>query len=371
MAVPQPFRLFAPCVPGLEPLLLNEVRAIGGVRPKVVPGGVELEANQHVVQRCLLELGLAMDVRVRLGTFHAPVFDLLVRRVAELPWGDFIGAGQSVEIRASAKRSRLMHTGAIEQRVREGIKAVVGSLASEADDDAWRVFARMENDRATISLSLAGDAITRRGYKKAVGKAPLREDLAHALLVLSGWSPEQPLVDPFCGSGTIAIEAARRACGIPPGWDRDFHFHRSPTFDRERWDRIRAKLAEGIRSAPAAIHASDRDEGVIGMAKENAERAGVTDAIRFEACPLGKATFPAGEEGWWISNPPYGARVKGGDQLRNLYQSIGQRFRSLGAGWRLGLLTDDPKWAGSTGVELESAVMLDHGGHKVRFYIGG
>lgn len=370
MAVTQPFLLFAPCAPGLEPLLLAEVRAVGGVRPKEVPGGVEMEANEHVLGRCLLELGLAIDVRVRLGTFYAPSFDAVIDETSKLDWNRLIGPGQGVEIRASARRSRLMHTGALEQRVYQGIKNAVGSLASSESEAPWRVFARNEKDRMSLSLSLAGEALHRRGYRLVTGKAPLREDLARALLQLSGWDPTTKLLDPFCGSGTILIEGARWARRIPPGWNRSFHLERSPIFDPDRWKKIRDRLeGEILEAAPAPIAGGDRDPGALDATRQNAERAGVE--LELEQAPLGKASCIeklAGGTGMWVSNPPFGVRVQGGPGLRPLYQTIGNRFAELGEDWRLGLLVHDPKLAHATGLPLESRALLDHGGRKTRVF---
>lgn len=371
MGVPQPHRLFVPCAPGLEPWLLAEIRAVGGVRPRAVGGGVELEANDHVLARTLLEVGLGLDVRARLGAFPAHYFDAIARGTAALPWGRFVGPGQTVEIRAAARRSKLLHTGAIEERVLEGIKKVVGSLATD-DPDPWRVYARLERDQLSLSISLAGEPLHRRGYRLQTGKAPLREDLARGLLAVAGWSPDEAFVDLFCGSGTLAIEAARWACARPPGWDRGFHWTRAPTFDAERWAKVRKSLESRIRSsAPKEIRASDRDAGAVAAARANAERAGVGGAISFSESALGAAELSGmAGPGLWLSNPPFGTRVRGGG-LRSLYQSIGHRFRELPVGWRLGLLVDDPKLAHGTGLDLKSRVLLDHGGKKVRLYTTG
>lgn len=369
MGIAQPYRLFVPCAPGLEPELLADVRGLGGVRPKTSAGGVELEANDHVLYRCLLELGLALDVRVRLGSFPAHYFDAIAKGVAKLPWGRFIGAGQTVEVRATARRSKLQHTGAIEERVFEGIKRVMGSFATD-DPEPWRVFARLERDQLSLSLSLAGAPLSKRGYRLATAKAPLREDLALAILRLSGWTPERPLVDPFCGSGTVLLEAARWARGIPPGWDRGFHVERAPTFDAERWAKVRSSAEAKMRDAPATIRGSDRDAGAIRAAQENAGRAGVEDSISLELAPMGSTSiFEDSSSGTWVSNPPFGARV-GGPDLRALYQTMGRRFEALGPGWQLGLLVSEAKLALSTGVELKSRALLDHGGLKVRLFVG-
>ena len=371
MGVQQPYTLFVPASPGIEPILLGEIRAIGGVRPQLLAGGVEFEANDHVLYRALLELGTGIDVRIRLGRFTARYLDALVRQTALLPWSQWVGAGQTVEVRAAARKSRLMHTGAIEERVMSGIRQVVGSLASE-DPEPWRVFARIENDQMEISLSLAGAPLHQRGYRLASGKAPLREDLARSMLELWAWPISVPIVDPFCGSGTLLIEAARKARGIPPGWGRDFHVQRSPSFDELRWASIRERLSAGIRASGSGpvIMGSDRDAGAIAASKENAERAGVTTDIRFDVASLSDApclASPPAGTGWWVSNPPYGARVRGGADLRSLYQTLGRAVSQL-SGWKLGLVVDDPRLAHSTGLELKSLALLTHGGKKVRVY---
>lgn len=373
MGQPQPYRLFGPCAPGVEALLLEEVRAAGGVRPSITPGGVEWEANDHVLSRCLLDLGLALDVRVRLGEFVPEYYDAIVRGAAQLPWGRFVGPGQTMEVKASARKSRLNHTGAIEERVRRGIKECLGSLASSEDEAPWRVFARMEADRLAVSLSLAGEALSRRGYRTAVAKAPLREDLARALLILAGWSSQESFVDPFCGSGTLAIEAARWARRIPPGWDRRFHYQRAPVFDPERWKKVRDQLeARMLPEAPAPILASDRDRGAVEAAQANAERAGVASDLHFEVAPMGRAhslEAPPSPAGLWLSNPPFGHRAEGGSGLRSLYQAIGNKLRALPKGWRLALIVDDRDLAHATGVDLKSRALLDHGGKKVRVFV--
>lgn len=372
MGVPQPHTLFVPVSPGLESLLFQEIRKIGGIRPKALSGGVEYEANDHILYRSLLEIGLGLDVRLRLGRFTVRYLDAIVRMVAELPWSHWLGAGQHVEIRATSRRSKVMHTTAIEERVHSGIRRAVGSLASE-NSEPWRVFARMERDQLEVSLSMAGLPLHQRGYRLASGKAPLREDLALALLSLSKWSAGSPLVDTFCGSGTILIEAARKARGIPPGWDRTFHVERAPIFDPTRWnsirDRLRLHMAE--EGAVGQFWGSDRDAGAIESARSNAERAGVLPDLSLAVAPVGQAPcfhqLRETPSGWWISNPPYGDRVRGGN-LRPLFQTIGRLFTELPPGFHLGLLVEDAALAHNTGVSLQSRLMLDHGGKKVRLY---
>ena len=371
-------------MPGLESYLRNEIRAVGGVRPHLVAGGVEFEANDHVLYRCLLEVGLGIDVRARMGDFHARYLDAIVSGVTRLPWGRFLGPGHTVEVRASSRRSRIVHTGAIEERVLLGLRKLLGvrpaapsseetSAGVSASKNVWRVYARMERDHLELSISLAGEALHRRGYRHAVAKAPLREDLARALLVLSGWRPDQPLVDPFCGSGTILIEAARLARRVPPGWGRTFAIETAPTFAEERWTSIRNRLEADI--APCGgilLFGSDRDAGAIEAARANAVRAGVEADIQWTHASIRRAPildYPWETEGLWLSNPPYGDRAQGGRSLRALYQTIGQCFRTLPGEWRLGLFVDNPTLAHGTGIALKSQVLLDHGGKKVRLYL--
>jgi putative N6-adenine-specific DNA methylase len=229
---------------------------------------------------------------------------------------------------------------------------------------------RVVDDECEISADTSGDLLHRRGYRQEIGKAPLRETLAAAMLLATGWKPTEPLIDPLCGSGTIPIEATLLARGIAPGLRRQFAFMEWPTFEPERWQRIHAEAqnAARVKSPSLEIMGADRDAGAIEAAVRNAERAGISDDIRFEVQPLSVSLELERIEtpGWIIANPPYGVRLGDATNLRNLYAKLGSTVKSA-QGWRLGMLTSDTDLARHTGLPLRARFSTRNGGIPVVF----
>jgi putative N6-adenine-specific DNA methylase len=202
----------------------------------------------------------------------------------------------------------------------------------------------------------------KRGYRQAVAKAPLRETLAAALLMASGWDKATPLLDPFCGSGTIPIEAALMALGIPPGVNRSFAFMNWPGYDQTLF---KLQRSETSRHSAPPILASDRDAGAVDMAHENARRAGVEDFIEFK-CLAVSSIQPPEKPGWVVTNPPYGLRISEGKDLRNLYAQFGNVLRRLCPGWNLSVLCNDAVLLGQMHLELDTLTGFVNGGIGVR-----
>jgi putative N6-adenine-specific DNA methylase len=354
------FEYFAACAPGLEPLLEAELVTLGA-RPRIVTGGVEFGGDRVLFERAQLWLGTASHVLRRCAEFRCRALGELERKVAELdvtPWAD---ATASYDVRASARHSRVYHTSAIVRHFRAGLARALGDkrhLQEPSADVELPCFAvRFYGDVCTISLDPSPSPLHRRGYRLATGKAPLREDLAHALVLASGWRDDEALLDPFCGSGTIAIEGARLAAGIPPGALRP----RNASLDLE------ATAATPTRTG--LIAASDRDELAAENTRANADRAGVLTRMDVRAAAVSSHPWlakpaDAPERGVLICNPPFGKRVPGGD-LRSLYQTLGHRFLALGPGWRLVLLASDPRWARAVGFRLERLFTTRHGGISI------
>jgi len=217
-------------------------------------------------------------------------------------------------------------------------------------------------------MDSSGELLHRRGYRQAVAKAPLRETLAAAMLLASGWDKKSPLIDPFCGSGTIAIEAALLASGLPPGGNRRFAFMNWPTYDKNLWQEVLFKV-KPLSGLETIILASDRDAGAVQMARENAQRAGVADLIHIE-CQAVSSIRPPEEPGWIVTNPPYGVRVSSGKDLRNLYAQLGNVLRAKCPGWHLAILGSDPMLLGQIGVKLTPSFSITNGGIPVRLVRG-
>jgi len=363
--------LFLACAPGLEALLYAEVRALAPAAAAIEEGGVAASGDALLLHRVHLETGLALRAQLTVGRFAVDQLGDLARRAGELPWELFLPPHARVTVRAVAHRSRLYHSGAIAERVAAGVARRLGAPTADAPEHA--VLARIVADRCTLAVDTSGELLHRRGYRLASAKAPLREDLARALLIASGWDRTTPLVDPLCGSGTIAIEAAWLARGLPPGHLRRFAFMDGPLFDAPLWAAARDRALAAARPTAPPIAASDRDAGAVAAARANAERAGVAADIAIDCAALGHApglTHPAMPPGAVVTNPPWGRRIGGKQPLRPLYQSLGTRLRDLPGRWRVALLLADPASARDVVPGLRSALMSDSGGTKVYFFVG-
>ncbi|HEX6813996.1 MAG TPA: class I SAM-dependent RNA methyltransferase, partial [Planctomycetota bacterium] len=278
--------LFAACQPGLEPLLARELEALGA-KPRPLAGGVAFRGDVRLLMRACLWLGTASHVMLRLREFPCRALGELQRKAALLPWADWLRPAVPVEVRASTRGSRIYHTGAIVERIENAIAAAFGAplrAPSGEHDVVARVHVRFARDVCTLSLDATCTPLHRRGYRLETAKAPLREDLAHALVLASGFSPAHALLDPFAGSGTIAIEAAGLALCLPPGRQRPPALHHLALFDAGTWREVTQAGAPRQAAAPqtlAPIAASDRDAGAVEAARSNAERAGVAGRIVF------------------------------------------------------------------------------------------
>ncbi len=368
----KPLAAFASCLPGLEPLLAGELQALGTV-PAPAAGGVEFAADLALAQRACLWLGTASHVLIRLGSFHCRALGELQRKAAGIPWAQWLRADVPLDLRATARKSRLFHTGAITERVEAAIAEALGAPppqaagdANDAGPPAARVAVRLFGDECTVSIDATSTPLHRRGYRLDGGKAPLREDLAHALLLAAGGVHGRAVLDPFCGSGTLAIEAAGLAYGLPPGRLRPPPFVHLAPFDAALWRSLAAERRTPADTI-APIRGSDRDAGAIEAARANAGRAGLAEAIDFDCLPIsaqpwlsGDGTAPA--VGLLATNPPYGRRIGAQRSLLPLYQTLGARAARLGPGWQLAMLTHDVRLGRRTGRPLRAVFTTRHGG---------
>lgn len=396
---PLRFQIFAPTAPGLESIAAGELKSLG-VRARQEIGGVAFGGDLDRIYQSNLWLRTASRVVVRLGGFHASTFYELERRSKKLPWRDFLPGKGSVELRITCRKSKLYHSDAVAERVLSAIAAVASSnielrtgtsvtdeYGLEGQDDGAdggtgvplregrQLFVvRIVHDQCEISADSSGDLLHRRGYRQEVAKAPLRETLAAAMVLASGWNGRrgEPLLDPMCGSGTIPIEAALIARGIAPGLKRDFQFMQWPGFDRGLWNELVEKAQSAVIDSTLDIVGADRDAGAIVAATHNAERAGVARDLRFSAESLSgsiaKLEHRPNGEGWILTNPPYGVRVGDSEDLRDLYATLGKALKTK-RGWRIGILTPDAALAGQMRLPLRPRFSTSNGGIPVGFLV--
>src|SRR5438552_6482368 len=264
--VEQGAMLFAVCAPGLPPVTAEEVRALG-LQGRALPGGVEVPGDLPEAMRLNLWLRTASRVLLRLGEpFRATAFPELVRKASALPWERFVRKGGGVAFRVTCRKSRLYHSGAVAERLHTALESrtrfpvpLADESGEEVPADAQLFLARFEHDVCTVSVDSSGALLHRRGWRGPQAKAPLRETLAAALLLGAGFTGEEPLCDPLCGSGTIGIEAALIAMRRAPGIARAFAFQRWPEVSARQWEHLTVKARKQERPLAVPIESSDQD----------------------------------------------------------------------------------------------------------------
>lgn len=379
---PPHYECFAVCPPGLENLTAGELSLLG-LLPANFPaeahlgeGGIAFSATLGELYLANLYLRTAGRILIRFGSFHAAKFVELRRKAGNLAWEEFLQPGQAVHLRVTCHNSRLYHSGAVAERIVEAIGDRLGkppALDPGGSDEtitSQRVVIRLEHDNVSLSLDSSGEPLHKRGYRLASAKAPLRETLASAMLLASRWDCTSPLLDPFCGSGTIPIEAAFLTGNIAPGKNRTFAFMHWKNFDPYLWSQIHEKAVRAEKKhLSVKIAASDRDAGAIKIAQENAKRAGVADWIEFKRQAFSSA-LPPGNTGWIVTNPPYGIRVQSRHDLRNLYSGWGNALHQHFQGWRVAFLCTEDRLATLTGLHFEPGISMNNGGIAVKLFIG-
>ncbi len=371
--------MFASCAPGLESWLEREVQALATepVAKESWPtkiaqdvGGVCFEGDQYTLAHALVGLGLAARLLVRIAKFEVTELSNLEAYVGRLSWTGWLKRNVPRSVRASAKKSRLYHTGAIEQRVVQGITRRMKDnppAVNEATlDQAASLVVRMENDICTISLDASGQPLHRRGYRLNPSYAPLREDLARAVVLASGWDSRRPLLDPMCGSGTMLVEAAMLAANWPPGVGRTFGIESTAFADRVSIDEVKQERMKLVQQVTAAILGSDREELAIEAATQNVSSFDFPILLSTRA--LGSVELPK-EAVTIVTNPPWGGRVSADRDLYPLYRSLGDLRRRAEAGSTLTLVTSRRELAYQTAVRVRSAFLTDAGGTKVNAFV--
>ncbi len=368
---------FVITAPGLEVITGTELARLGLTVTATEPGGLSFDGTLADVARANLWLRTASRVLVRITSFNVRALGELERKAGLIPWRDWLPAGVPVALKVTSRKSRLYHQKAIAERIGNALRASHVELAAPAGDPeeddtppgeapSQLISVRLHRDVCTISLDSSGALLHRRGYRLATAKAPLRETLAAALLLASGWTPERPLLDPFCGSGTIPIEAARLARRMAPGRHRPFACQRWPGWSDAAWTALLAEADAGVLpNAGAAIVGSDRDAGAMTAAAQNAERAGVAGDLQLVQRPIAALEAPSGV-GALVSNPPYGVRVSDARALKDLYGMLGEVSRARLSGWQLTLLLPEAPLERATGLRWEEQFRSRNGGLQVR-----
>ncbi|MEM7274657.1 MAG: class I SAM-dependent RNA methyltransferase [Actinomycetota bacterium] len=359
------YRAAAVCTPGLEAVCAAELTELG-MRPKSAgPGLLTFEANRRQLYAANVWLRTAARVTVRVATFRATDFAHLQDHAATIDWDRWVPPGFAPRFRITSTDSKLYHTKAIAQRLHQ-----VGKPPS-IDEPEQTFIVRIDRNTVTISADSSGEALHRRPWRTSLGDAPIRPTMAAALLRLVGWTPADALVDPFCGSGTIGIEAALLAAGMPPGGERAFAFHDWLDFDPGSWASVVGGIGASLDGAavPAPIVLADRDPAMAAATEANAEAAGVADRLSVETRVVAHLRART-DRGWLVTNPPYGRRLQGGDPAA-LYRRLGAVTRERLPGYGLAVVTSDRTLARAADGRLRSVARFRHGGLGIAAYTRG
>lgn len=317
---------------GLEAVVKRECQALGFQNIKTSDGKVEFTGDEGDIVKANLWLRCAGRVWVKMGSFEARTFTELFDQTKALPWGDWIPEDGKFTVVGKSVKSTLFSVPDCQAIVK---KAVVEKLKEKYKTDwfdetgaSYTIQVGILKDVVTLAIDTSGSGLHMRGYRANALDAPLKESIASAMVQLSYWRKDRILLDPFCGSGTIPIEAAMLARNIAPGLNRKFASEEWERIGRERWKAARKAAYQAIDyDVMPEIYGSDIDPAAIALAKENAELAGVDDCITFEVKPSQEITLP-GKYGVLISNPPYGERIGELKEVENMYRALGATMQS-------------------------------------------
>jgi len=335
---------FASAPRGLEDLLLEEIRALGAAEAAAVAGGVGFSGSWETCYRVNLWSRIASRVLWRVAQFEYRDESDLYAAAHALPWPEFFDVGRTLRVNVTAQKSPLRSLEFATLRIKDAVcdrfRDALGRRpdVERASPDV-RVHAFLEAQRGALYLDTSGEPLFKRGWRSQQGEAPLRENLAAGIVMLSGWQPGEPLLDPMCGAATILVEAAAMARGRAPGAKRAFGFERLKAFQPALWEKVRGEPARAGAVEPR-LHASDADPEALKAARRNLAEAGVERWVAVEQADVLQRTAPA-PAGVLIANPPYGERMGTPEELAQFYPALGSALKKNFAGWRCFILTAD------------------------------
>lgn len=368
--------LFAACPLGLEYLLVDELKALGADDAHEARAGVHFSGDLELAYRAVLWSRLSSRITLSLDKGPVASDEDLYQLGRRIDWARHLPPRSSIDIVAHTRHPVLKNSRYLAQRLRDAISDSIrdsGRVRPELDREkpGLRVVVFCSPKEATIGVDLVGLNLSQRGYRTEAGEAPLREDLASALLLRAGWPALAEagggLADPLCGSGTLVIEAVRMAADVAPGLGRPDWTSQWTGHDRPLWESLlseaRQRAARGMAGLSPIYYGSDHDGGVIRAARANAERAGVAEFVRFEKRQLREWTRPPQlpASGLVITNPPYGERMRDSASLFDLYRILGERLKSHWAGWNAAVFTADTELAHAVAMKPVKRYKLRNG----------
>ncbi|MBK0007482.1 MULTISPECIES: THUMP domain-containing class I SAM-dependent RNA methyltransferase [Priestia] len=366
------YKIIATAAMGIEALVAKEVRALG-YECEVDNGKVIFEGDELAIARCNLWLRTADRIKVQVGQFKARTFDELFEQTKALNWGDYLPVDAQFPVSGKSVKSKLFSVSDCQSIVK---KAIVDSMKKhynkttgwlEETGSTFKIEVALLKDVATLTIDASGAGLHKRGYRVGQGEAPLKETLAAALIMLTPWNADRPFVDVFCGSGTIAIEAALIGQNIAPGFNRDFLSEEWPWMSASIWEKAREE-AEDLANYDQVLDIAghDIDHRMVKVAEQNAFEAGLGDLIQFKQMQVRDFTTPK-EYGIIIGNPPYGERLSDRPSVEKMYAEMGEAFSKLDT-WSIYMLTSHEQFEQYYGKKATKKRKLFNGFIKTDYY---
>jgi putative N6-adenine-specific DNA methylase len=365
------YQIIATAAMGLEALVAQEVRALG-YDCQVENSRVTFTGDEYAIARSNLWLRTADRIKIKVGEFKAYTFDELFEKTKALPWEQYLPEDAEFPVIGKSVKSKLFSVSDCQAIVK---KAVVERMKKHYKRNTWfeesgalfRIEVALLKDVATITIDASGTGLHKRGYRTAQGEAPLKETLAAALVMLTNWRPDKAFIDPFCGSGTIPIEAAMIGQNIAPGFNRDFVSEQWKWIPAKVWDEVRTE-AEDVANydQPLDITGTDIDHRMVKIAEENAFEAGFGDIIQFKQMQV-RDISTTKEYGVIVGNPPYGERLGDKPAVEQMYREMGQAFSKLDT-WSIYILTSHENFEQFYGKPATKKRKLFNGFIKTDYY---
>lgn len=356
---------------GLEAIVKRELFNLGYEEAKISDGRITFLADEAAIPKTNIWLRTAERILLKLGEFKAMSFEELFQKTKALPWDEWITADGKFTVTGKSVKSQLFSISDCQAIVK---KAIVEKLKQKYQKEwfaetgpEFTVQVALLNDIATLTIDTTGPGLHKRGYRENSVEAPLKETLASAMVQLSYWNKERILLDPFCGSGTILIEAALIGKNIAPGLNRSFVSEKWPKLEKGLWKQTKTEAFKAInQDVQLHILASDIDNEAIEIAKNNAIEAGVDDCIKFQVKPVSQVKIEE-DFGVMISNPPYGERIGKEEEILNMYKILGRIFRKNNT-WSVYVLTSNERFEQLYGRKADRKRKLFNGNIKVDYY---
>jgi 23S rRNA (guanine2445-N2)-methyltransferase len=363
-------QFFATAPRGLEELLAKEVRALGGADAAAVPGGVAFSGGWDACYRANLWSRIASRVLWKIDSFSYRDEQDIYAAAKALDWSQLFAVERSLRVNLTAQKSPLKSLEFATLRVKDAVcdrfrdsSGKRPNVERTAPDIRVHVF--LEKDRGTLYLDTSGEPLFKRGWRAEQGEAPLRENLAAGIVMLTGWQPGEPLLDPMCGGATLLVEAAAMARGRAPGARRSFGFEKLAAFDAALWERI--KRENPGPSADFRLYGSDTDDKALEAARRNLAAAGVERWVELERADILERAAPA-PGGVMVANPPYGERMGSPEELARFYPRLGDALKQKFASWRCYFFSSDLRLPKLIRLESSRRTPLWNGALECRLY---